>query len=124
MNQSPNVPEGRKEACKTYLEQTKLLVTLASAFLFAPASLVAILKDRLTAHLSVSDIRWFVAAEVCFVASVLLGYIVLGSLTGSQDSGAFDVFRAATRYTSLAQFFFYLVGLCTFIGFAVHLVSR
>jgi len=40
------VSDSKKEACKTYIEQTKLLVTLASAFLFAPAALIGILKDR------------------------------------------------------------------------------
>ena len=40
----PNL-DGKKEACKTYIEQTKLLVTLASAFIFAPAVLIPLFKD-------------------------------------------------------------------------------
>jgi len=117
------IPEGRKEACKTYLEQTKLLVTLASAFLFAPAGLVGILKDRTSAGLKYLDVGWLIAAEVLFVASVLLGYVALGSLAGSQDREEFDVYRHATRIASLGQFLTYLAGLCAFIWIAVRLVT-
>src|SRR2546430_4416380 len=48
------------------------------------------------------------AAEALFVLSVLAGYIVLGSLVGSQDEGKFDVFRTATRLWSLLQFGLYV----------------
>jgi hypothetical protein len=71
--------EGKKEAVKTYVEQTKLLVTLASAFLFAPPTLIAIVKDRPTAHVTPAQFRWFVAAEALFILSVLAGYLVLAS---------------------------------------------
>jgi len=57
------VPEGKKEACKTYLEQTKLLVTLASAFLFAPAALIGILKDK-PLGLTNAQLTWFIIAEI------------------------------------------------------------
>jgi hypothetical protein len=120
---SSPISEGRKEAAKTYLEQTKLLVTLASAFLFAPAGLVAILKDRSAAGLTVKQLSWFIVAEICFVVSVLAGYIVLGTLAGSQDAGKFDIFRPATRCFSLLQFGAYLAGLIMFIGLAVVFVS-
>lgn len=113
---------GKQEACKTYLEQTKLLVTLASAFLFAPAGLVAILKDRSSAGIATVDLRWFVAAESFFVLSVLAGYVVLGTLAGSQDEGSFDVFRPATRVASLLQLGLYLGGMAAFGYLAIRLV--
>jgi hypothetical protein len=115
------IPEGKKEACKTYLEQTKLLVTLASAFLFAPVGLVTILKDRTVAHISKTEVGWFIAVEIIFIGSVLAGYVVLGSLTGTQDSGDFDVYRTATRVASLIQFGCYLLGLIVFMVLAVQL---
>jgi hypothetical protein len=34
--------DGRKEARKTYAEQTKLLVTLAPALIFAPAAIIGL----------------------------------------------------------------------------------
>lgn len=114
--------DGKKEACKTYIEQTKLLVTLASAFLFAPAGLVAILKDRAAANISHAGIAWFIVIEALFIGSVVFGYIVLGSLAGSQDKGDFDVFRPATRVISLFQFVFYLGGISMFVVLTVRLV--
>jgi len=114
--------EGKKEAVKTYIEQTKLLVTLSSAFLFAPAALIAILKDRAAANLTASQLRWFVIAEVCFIVSVLAGYIVLATISGWQNVGRFDVYRPATRWWSLAQFFTYLLGLIVFFILAVALI--
>ncbi len=67
--------EDKKEACKTYIEQTKLLVTLSSAFLVAPAAIHAFIKH--------TGITIFIFAEVCFISSVLMGYVVLGTLSGS-----------------------------------------
>src|SRR5258708_16464317 len=95
------ISDGKKEACRTYVEQTKLLVTLASAFLFAPAGLVAILKDKTAANISQCDIYWFIVIEAFFAASVLAGYIVLATLAGSHDAGDFDVFRPPTRIASI-----------------------
>lgn len=123
MTGGPVDSEGRKEATKTYIDQTKLLVTLASAFLFAPAGLVGILKDRGTAGLAANHVCWFITAEIFFILSVLAGYIVLGSIVGSQHEGRFDVFRPATRYFSLFQFGCYVGGLIVFIVLAVKLIG-
>lgn len=119
----PNDPtlDGRKEACKTYVEQTKLLVTLASALIFAPAAIIGLLKDNPFVE------RWLgwqlIAAEIAFVASVLCGYIALGSVSGSQDDGSFNVYRTATRYSSLAQFGFYLLGMGLFVWLSVRFLG-
>jgi hypothetical protein len=123
MNNEPTVPDSKKESCKTYVEQTKLLVTLASAFLFGPAALVGILKDRAAVGLTGWQLRWFVAAEVCFIFSVLAGYVVLGTLTGSQYDDKFDVYRPATRRSSLIQLGLYLIGLAAFMFLALAFVG-
>src|SRR5687768_5236714 len=93
--------DGKKEACKTYIEQTKLLVTLASAFLLAPAAVIGFVRTGLAA----SPIEWQLAmgAEGCLILSVILGYVVLASLVGSQFDETYDVYRPATRFFSLAQ---------------------
>jgi len=98
--------EDRKEACKTYLEQTKLLVTLASAFVFAPA----VVNDL--SSFSLQALLWM---EGCFVFSVISAYVVMGTITGSQNDGTYNVDRLATRVFSLIQFFAYLAGLIIFI---------
>jgi hypothetical protein len=115
--------DGRKEAVKTYLEQTKMLVTLASAFILAPAGLVAVLKERGSVGLTSSQLFWFVVAEILFIASVLAGYVVLGTIAGSQDANKFDVYRPATRYSSLAQIAAYIFGLSVFIYLAFTLAA-
>src|SRR5262249_30311916 len=115
--------EGQKEAVKTYIEQTKLLVTLASTFLFAPAGLVTILKDRTSTRLDGSQLFWFVAVEIVFILSVLAGYVVLASLSGSQATNEFNVYRPATRISSLIQFGTYVLGLIMFMKLAIEIVS-
>jgi hypothetical protein len=122
MSNKTDVSDSKKEACKTYIEQTKLLVTLASAFLFAPAALIGILKDRAAVGLTGWQLRWFVAAEVLFIFSVLAGYVVLGTVTGSQDEGKFDVYRPATQTSSLFQLGLYLCGIVVFIFLALAFV--
>jgi hypothetical protein len=109
--------DGPKEACKTYLEQTKLLVTLASAFVVAPAATIPLFvgKDRLQA--TTAMLSCFLGAEMFFVFSVLSGYLVLGTIAGSQQANQFDVYRPATMFLSRAQIFCYLAGLGLFVAF-------
>ena len=123
MSSPAAISEGKREACKTYIDQTKLLVALASTFLFAPAGLVAILKEKTAVGINEVDLSWFVAAEVLFVMSVLAGYVVLGSIADSQDAERFDVFRTATRLASLLQFLLYVGGMVSFGYLAVRLVN-
>jgi hypothetical protein len=120
---APIIYEGKKEASKTYLEQIKLLVTLASAFLFAPAGLITVFKDRTSAGISNASIQWFIAVEALFIFSVLAGYVAIATVAGSQDEGKFDVYRPATRFFSLLQFGFYVYGLVIFIILSIHLVN-
>lgn len=105
--------DDRKESCKSYLEQTKLLVTLASAFLLPPAFIYTVLK--------VATLNYLLISEGSFVASVFFGYIVFGSIAGSQRSGEYDVYRPATRVSSLLQIGAYLVGLVFFVLMCLQL---
>jgi len=105
---SPNALDNKKEALKTYIEQTKLLITLASAFIIAPA---VIFKDL--ANVNHATLIWM---EVCFIGSVLSSYVVMGAITGTQHKGDYDVNRGAIRVWSFAQLILYVVGLIIFIG--------
>ena len=89
--------EGQKAAVATYMEATKLLVALSSAFLFAPAGLVALLKDSKEVKLSFGQLYSFLWAEGLFIASVLAGYVVMTSIAGWQRHGIHNVYRGATR---------------------------
>jgi hypothetical protein len=106
---------GKQEAVKTYVEQTKLLVTLASGFVLAPAAAVSFFRPsgpQPAPHLSVN---LFVIAEILLILSVLSGYLVLGSIAGSEHSEEFNVYRRATRILSVLQVLLYLAGLCFFV---------
>jgi len=96
----------KNEACKSYLEQTKLLVTLASAFIIAPAVFYEAI-----------DLAnwWNIIMELCFILSVLAGYVVFGSISGTQYNGGFYVHRRAAKYSSFFQIGSYLLGLGIFI---------
>lgn len=109
------VLDDRKDALKTYVEQTKLLVTLASAFVVAPAALMAAYKAGVSFPFTLWQLRGFVFAEVMFILSVLMGYVVLATIAGSQYDGDHDVYRGATRVSSILQILTYLLGLATFI---------
>lgn len=115
--------DDRKESVKTYIEQTKLLVTLASAFVVAPVVLSSAIKGELGSALSHRQFWTFVAAEVLFILSVLLGYIVLATIAGSQVLGEHWVYRPATKLSSLLQIAAYVLGLAFFIIFAYFLMT-
>jgi hypothetical protein len=105
--------QNKIDACQTYIEQTKVFVSLASLFVLAPAGLVSVseaFSKRLANHLF---LVW--SAESLFIASILLGYLTLGSLAGSQDDGTYDIYRPATRILSVASITSYLVGLILFV---------
>src|SRR5436190_12336517 len=107
--------DGKADALKTFIEQTKLLVTLASGFIVAPAAAVSLFKsvqNPQTTHLS---LPLFFSAEILLISSVVIGYVVLGTIAGSQHSGDFNVYRPATRICSVLQFFLYLGGLVCFV---------
>ena len=106
---------GRQEALKTYVEQTKLLVTLASGFVLAPAAAVSLVHPPDSQHSPVMSISLFLVAEISLILSVLLGYAVLGSIAGSQHNEEFNVYRRATRILSLLQIASYLGGLLCFV---------
>ena len=109
---SADQKDNRKEACKTYIEQTKLLVTLASAFVLAPVAIIGYVRnDKPIRVLSLNEIKGLMAAEALYIMSILLGYVVLGALAGAQQDGTFDVFRPAIRVASLLQIALYLIGL-------------
>ena len=116
--QAPNL-SGKQDACKTFLDQTKQLITLASAFLFAPAATFTFFKDANSVGIG-SLLGWFIAAEFFLVASVIAGYVTIGAIAGTQNSGEYDVFRPALRKWALVQFGSYVIGV---ILFAVLLVE-
>jgi hypothetical protein len=102
----------RVEACKTLLEQIKLLVALASAFLLAPA----VFYEKLNL------VHWTVIfMEGLFVVSVMSGYAATGALAGTQEDGQYNIYRPFLRTLSLLQLGFYIGGMvCLFVSLYVQ----
>jgi uncharacterized membrane protein YhaH (DUF805 family) len=118
-----NPKEHQIKACETFVEQTKLLMTLASGFLFGPAGAAVLFKKTHDTSLNGTQIWLFLVSEVLFVLSVLAGYLTMGSITGSMAKGDFDVYRPAVMRFGLLQFVAYFAGLVLFIAMAVSLTS-
>ncbi|WP_299226565.1 hypothetical protein [uncultured Psychroserpens sp.] len=92
----------KNDACKTYLEQTKLLVTLSSAFIIAPAVFIEKIGFFSTISLFM---------EVCFVLSVFMGYVVFGTISGTQFKGEYNVYNKGTKIFSWLQISLFMIGL-------------
>lgn len=97
-------PKG--DACKTYLEQTKLLVTLSSAFIIAPA----FFSEKVNVFSCLS-----ICMEICFILSVFVGYIVFGTISGTQHKGDYNVYNFGTRLFSFIQIGLFIIGLSLLI---------
>jgi hypothetical protein len=106
---------GKSEALKTYIEQTKLLVSLASGFVLAPPAILSLLRRADGKPPSFVPWSRFFWAEGLLVGSILAGYVVLGSIAGAQHNSSYDVHRPATRTFSIAQLSLYLAGIFAFL---------
>ena len=116
--------DGRKDACKTYIEQVKLLVTLASAFVVAPAAMIPLFSGTGRMIASHDVIMRFFKAELAFIGSVLAGYFALATIAGYQHRNDFNVYRRATRIVSIIQVLAYLFGLWQFVQFLLLILRQ
>ncbi len=107
MSPSPThgTPEDLREAAKTYTEQTKLFVGLASAL-----GVAQVFTGADAAHRC-----YVVLMIVLLIVSVLCGYFTLGALAGTQYEGEYNIYRPAIRITSILQ-------VVAFLGAAVCLI--
>lgn len=104
--------DGRKDACKTFIEQTKLLVSLGSAFVVAPALVIPLINTSVS--LGTAPTLGLALAEVFFVLSILAGYLVVGSIAGTQNNGRYDVYSGNVLWTARIQLTLYLLGTASF----------
>jgi hypothetical protein len=107
--------DGPQEALKTYIEQTKLVVTLASGFLIAPAALIPLYRSKEFGSPPAFPSLTFVLSEMALIFSIFFGYLVMGSIAGSQHANDFNVYRKATRIFSILQLTSYVIGLIFFV---------
>lgn len=115
--------DSKKEECQIYIKQTKLFMTLTSAFLLAPVALVMTLKDKSATGFDGSALAWFAGVEALFACSVLSGFIVLDSLAKPQNDGSFDAFGKTTRLFSILQFRLFVAGIVCSAALAAQLIG-
>ncbi len=95
-----------KDSVKTYIEQTKVLISLASAFVVAPAAAVVLISS--------ANLTLFLVSEGAFVLSVLCGYVVFSTISGQQFKNNYNVYNCLTRCASWLQLVAFLAGLGVF----------
>ncbi len=108
--------EGPKEALRTFSEQTKILITLASGFVLAPPAVLSFLRKPDGKVAPVMPWTQFAWAEGLLVLSILAGYVVLSTIAGAQHQGVYNVHRTATRVFSGLQICSYLSGVILFLS--------
>lgn len=116
--------ELEKLAVEKYLEQVRLLTTLASALLVSPAILVAILRfagevPAVAADLQQASVYLFLSSGF-LVLVIITTYLIYSSVVGRLVSGEVDLYRPATRVFSLLQILFLIAG----VVFLVLFVNR
>jgi branched-subunit amino acid transport protein len=98
----------------TYLEQVKIITALATTLLITPTVILTLLTepsvlDRIQAHLpSWRDL--LMATNIAFLLCILCTYFIYSSVVGQANEGKLDIYRTATRVSSIAQFALLLIG--------------
>jgi uncharacterized membrane protein len=105
-------------ATEKYLDQVKLLTTLATALLVSPSVLLAVVRFSTEAPSLVADIArastYLMISSGSFVLVVIATYFIYSSIVGSLLKNKVDLYRPATRWFSLGQLLFVVVG-CVFL---------
>ncbi len=113
----------QKHAVEKYIEQVKVLTTLASALLLSPGLLVAIFKItgdiRIQPQVKQQVIIAVLISSISSLIAIFLAYFVYSSLIGMIYKNKYDIYRPATRIFSLLHFIFVIVSCISFI-FLVH----
>jgi hypothetical protein len=96
---------GKKEACRTSIEQVKIIVYLALVFILSTNLLMLYKTPNWNLYL----------AESSLILSILFGFTTLGSIAGFQSLEKYDVYRPATRIGSILQLTFCVTGIVSYI---------
>ena len=107
---SNDTADHKKYAVEKYLEQVKVLTALATTLLLSPNLIVALKKPTESGALAILELKpqlkgVLLTANIAFLVSILLTYLIYSSIVGSAHAGEYNVDRPATRLFSLLQFF-------------------
>ena len=120
--------ECRKFAVEKYLEQVKIVTTLATTLLVTPNALVALYpaeeaKGQVPVVLCQGLKPWLLTANISFALTIVLAYFIYSSVVGFIFQGEYDIHRPMTRVFSLLQLFTLAVG-CTSLVVVLDFLYR
>ena len=109
----------QKYAVEKYIEQVKVLTTLASALLLSPGILAALFSVIGDHNLLPQQKQQVIIAVIISSASSLIAiffaYFIYSSLIGMIYKNKYDIYRPATRIFSLLHFSLVIVSSISFI---------
>ncbi len=118
----------QKYAIEKYIDQVKVLTTLASALLFSPGILATIFS--LTGDMTLSDqVKQQVTIAVLIssgssLIAILLAYFIYSSLIGMIYHNEYNLYRPTTRILSILQFFLIIISCISFIYLIYSLLTN
>jgi hypothetical protein len=104
----------QKQTIDKYLDQVKVLTALATTFLITPNLLLTILgNEKIKQGLDSSLSSWRLIlslTNIAFVLAILSTYFIYSSIVGMLAESEANIYRPATRFFSLLQFLFLILG--------------
>ena len=116
----------QKYAVEKYIEQVKVLTTLASALLLSPGILAALYRvigdHNLQFQQKQQAIVAVIISSVSSLIAIFFAYFIYSSLIGMIYKNKYDIYRPATRFFSLLQFIFVVISCVSFIFVVYYLL--
>jgi len=113
-------------AVDKYLEQVKILTTLASALLLSPGFVLALLRIREDIGLSDKQLLHATIAvggsSAAFLLTIFFTYFIYSSIAGDLNEGECNIYREETQRFSIMQFVAVLIGCSFYIWFIIILL--
>lgn len=98
--------EGNKESCKTFIDLSKLIISLSTGvFVLLPAFLEKIRNRKLGGR------KQLYAGLIFLLISIVFGLFVISGLAGTQRIGEYNIAASHIKLTSKAQWISFVLGL-------------
>jgi hypothetical protein len=126
MTNHEKIERFKLHAVDKYLEQVKILTTLASALLLSPGFVLALLRiredigfsDKLLLQATIA----VAGSSVAFVLTIFFTYFIYSSIAGDLNEGECNIYREETQRFSIMQFVAVLIGCSFYIWFIIILL--
>ena len=103
--------EGKKESCKTFIDLSKLIISLSTGVFLLLPSFLEKMKDQ-----QLQDKPTLYFGLILFLISIFFGLFVISALAGSQRMEQYNIAATHIKVTSMLQWssFFFGLSLCGF----------